>query len=182
MSLSLSPLSLSRNNSPFIKNYETCLIRVRKSIRVTQAIMVPQALLKIKFDLLILPISSKERSITCGGDFAGTGTSTKSSVKKSEKIMISASKLEKAVRVTTFSNLPPPTVGRNRKKCARCLLRLIMFTDKTPRLEAINNNYCQITQKISFWPTVPRPTPTHLSELIFLQLPLLPYQTDYYIS
>ena len=34
--LSLSPLSLSRKNSPFIKNCETRLIRGRKSIRVTQ--------------------------------------------------------------------------------------------------------------------------------------------------
>ena len=35
-SLSLTPLSLSRKNSSFIKNGETCLIRGRKSIRVTQ--------------------------------------------------------------------------------------------------------------------------------------------------
>ena len=39
VSLSLSPLSLSRKNSPFIKNCETRLIRGRKSIRVTQILL-----------------------------------------------------------------------------------------------------------------------------------------------
>ena len=36
LSLSLSPLSLSRKNYPFIKICETCLIRGRNLIRVTQ--------------------------------------------------------------------------------------------------------------------------------------------------
>ena len=38
--VSLSPLSLSKKNSLFIKNYETCLIRGRKSIRVTQSHLI----------------------------------------------------------------------------------------------------------------------------------------------
>ena len=37
--MSLSPLALSRKNSPFIKNCETRLNRGRKSIRVTQNIL-----------------------------------------------------------------------------------------------------------------------------------------------
>ena len=40
LSLSLSPLSLSRKNFPFIKNCETCLIRGRKLIKVTQTFIM----------------------------------------------------------------------------------------------------------------------------------------------